>query len=209
MRRSWFVGAAVLALAASPAIANEFQDLRDREPAIDAAIASMPSSGITGTLNRISIQADQPNPSKSFEDRMVKNVETLEAQLRDGLPYLSLAERLVLAQVVQIVVIDDLLVHQGGGGGIVLVPCPPDEGGGVSSDPCPPAVERALDVVAEQLEGSIREAFDSLAIENPDVVLPTPPAAPAGGIGAASFGGWLDEVLEDAAGVIGVESWDY
>lgn len=206
MRRTWLLGAAVLALIVSSAGAHDFAELRKREPAIDAAIAQMPSSGITGTLNRISAHVAQGLSGKQAEERMVATLKTLESQLRAGLPSLSLSDRLVIAQVIQLVAIEDLLVLQGGGGGVVLVPCPIDmhEWG----TECHPPIERALDDIAELLEASIREGYDREAAADPSTALPPPPPAPHGGIGAANFGEWLEEVVDQASLAVPVESID-
>jgi hypothetical protein len=202
MRRIFLAGAAVLALAASPALANDFQDLRASEPAIDRAIGAMPSGAIIGTLTRISQAAEQGRRS---EDQVVALVQRLQSQLRAGLPSLDIRDRLVMAQVVRAVAIDDLLRAQGGPG-TVLVPCPPDldEWGAE----CHPPVERALDEIAELLELSIREGFDRFAAGNPATAMAPVPPAPPGGMDAAAFGDWLDDVLDGPGIVTGAEQID-
>ena len=204
MRRMLIASAAVLALAVSPAFANDFQDLRSSEPAVDRAIGAMPSGGITGTLTRLAALAEHDGRQNS-QAQMLAAIDRLETQLRAGLPSLDIRDRLVMAQVVRIIGIDGLLRAQGGPG-TVLVPCPPDldEWG----TECHPPVERALDEIAELLEGSIREGFDTFAARNPTAAADPVPPSPAGGMDAAGFGDWLDDVLDGPGVATGAEHID-
>jgi hypothetical protein len=192
---------ATLLLAAPTAFAHEFQDLRQREPRVDAALSH--GSGITGTLSQLSSLASRGARGRLAEQQALASLAKLESQLRQGLAPLDLADRLVVAQTVQIVVLDDFL-RLYGASNPPAPPCP--AGTSEWGAECHGPVELALDRIAELLELGIRQGFDRNAETDP--AAPTAPPAPTGGMDAASFDAWLDEALDDAAGVRGVEQID-
>lgn len=205
--RPAFLALAALALAASASAAT-FQEIRSSEPAVDRAITAMPSSGITGTLNRLSAQLQQPHVgdlSEATQKRLSDTLQALETDLRNGLPSLSVRDRLVIAQVVEEVAFDGVLPLYSGR---ILVggPCPSEYHDWHGQ--CHPEPWYVLDRIAELLEGSIREGFDRFEADNPSINVPDIPAAPAGGMDADAFDDWLDDVLSGPGLATGAESID-
>lgn len=211
MRRLRLV-VALAAFVALPAFASPYADLRHAHPAIDDAVAAMPDSGLHGTLDRISATlqhvsslppggAGELTPSE--QRRLLDALRSLQRQLRSGLPSLGVADRLVIAQAVDVVAMRRVVeLHDGIA---PPSPCPPDSQWGAE---CHGPVQLEMDRIAALLEASVRDGFAQWSLDHPtDRPVDVPPA-PAAGISSTNFGEWLDSVLAGSASLTGVETID-
>ncbi len=215
---------AAVAIALTPsALAADYQELRAREPVVDASIAALPSSGFHGAMHRIDSTYRQPRVASlapgAYEaippvslDRLMDAFEDLERMLRAGLSETSLQDRFVLAQVVDVIGFRRLTeLHQGfpaaPAGGGVIVSCPDEYRWGRE---CHSFAQKTADQVAELFENSLREAFDRWELDHPaSAPLALPPVSNSA-ISSTNLGQWLHDIAQSDAGrATGVEHIDY
>ena len=194
----------LLALTAPRLAAGTFSDLRAAHPSVDLAISRLPSNGITGTLSHISSLLDQPRvtglgPAGSdrlpagFNRQMTGALDRLADELSAGLPQLSIADRLIIAQVLDEVVIERNATLYGG----AAAPC----------RDCPRSPADSLAPVVDLLAGSIRGGIADWT-ERYGLGLSDAGAASNLPVAAQSFDPWLDTVVDNCA-ILGVEHIDH
>ena len=185
--------------------AGTFSEIRSAHPSVDQAISRLPSNGINGTLSHISSLLDQPRVAQigragseqvpaGFNRQMTGALDRLVNDLSDGLPRLAIADRLIIAQVLDEVVIErnaDLL------GGGVIGPC----------RDCPASPAENLVVVVDLLADSIRRGIPEWS-ERYDLDMSDAWAASKLPVTPQTFEAWLDTVIDNCA-VLGVEHIDH
>jgi hypothetical protein len=146
-----------------------YSQQRQDHPSIDAMVASMSSSDINGTFNRISAMLERAavrdlgagaNEAgllpENFERGMVAALQDLQDDIKDHAGELTLEEKGTLLQVIDVVVVIRLnVLHDGWQDD----PCIP-----TAEDPCPdirPAVIRQLDTVL----GGLRSFQNDMLID--------------------------------------------
>jgi hypothetical protein len=196
--------ASLLLLTTAPRLdASTFNDLRAGNPTVDQAISRLPSNGLTGTLGHISSLLEQPRVARlevggdelpaGFNRQMAGALDRLADHLSDGLPRISIVDRIVLAQVV-----DDVVVERNSAllGGRIVEPC----------RDCPPSPARNLVTVVDILADSIRTGIVEWS-ERYNVDLSAASAAAAAPVTPQSLDGWLDAVIDNCV-VPGIEHID-
>jgi len=104
---------AVLGASVASAEYTPFHELRQEHASIDEAIAAMPSSDLNGTLNRISALYTRstvrdvgpnlfPQLHGNFSDGMSNALADLQADWVDGTASLTLEQKLVLIQTIEV-----------------------------------------------------------------------------------------------------------
>ena len=208
MRRTALAATLLLAVAGTSFAGSTYQDLRHDHPSVGAAVSRMPS-GFSGTLNRISSLLEQRRVEEippggyaslpsGFDRQLSDALQRLQADLQLGLPALSLDDRLVIAQVVNILAIERAAELYSG---IIPVPCPPGE-------TCAPAISNVqlLQEIVDLLADSIRQGIAETAAAT-GLDLSSAAAAASAPVTPATFGTWLQNVVE-ACSALGVEHID-